>query len=124
MTPEEALAAARAAAAARHAAGEDDGAGLPVLATDSSDGVTLERLLDSATFEPDLRFVRSTRPWGAPITLLKRTLVHLLRQHTSQLIAQQGRFNLQLVVFASQLADRVARLEEAAARAASAPPDA
>lgn len=125
MTPEEALAAARAAAAERRRAGEEDGTELPVLATGSSDGVTLERLLEWATVEPDLGLVRSTRPWGAPITWVKRGLVHLLRQHTDQVLAQQGRFNLQLVVFVSQLADRVSRLEEEAAlQAAPPPPDA
>ena len=112
MKPEEAIEAARAAAARRG----DDAADLPELAIPPSGGPTLERLVEWATIEPDPDLVYSTRAWGAPITAVKRGLVHTLRQYTGQIVAQQTRFNLQLVVYVSRLAERVARLEEQAAR--------
>lgn len=120
MTPEEALAAARAAAERRRAAGED--VDLPELTVPPSGGPTLERLVEWAAIEPDPELVYSTRRLGAPITAAKRGLIHTLRQYTGQIVSQQTRFNLQLVVFVSQLAERVARLEEAARARDGEPP--
>ena len=76
------------------------------------DGVSLERLMEWAVIEPDPALAYSTRSWGAPITAVKRGLIHVLRQYTGQIVAQESRFNLQLVVFLSQQADHIARLEE------------
>lgn len=115
MKPEEALDAARASADRRRAAGDyaDDA---PTTATaPTADGVTLVQLLEWASIEPDLADLYSTRRLGAPVTFVKRMLARGLRQYLNQIIGQQSRFNVQLVVYVSQLADRVARLEEEAA---------
>ena len=110
-SPEDALALARERAAAARARGAypDD---LGRFAIDPVDAVTLEHLLEWAVVEPDLSELRSTRPWGAPITLVKRMLYRLLRQYHGQVIAQQTRFNIQLAVYVGQLADRVEELEK------------
>jgi hypothetical protein len=111
--PEEALEQARAAAAQARAEGGylDD---LHGLAVEPTDAVTIDRLLEWALIEPDPRMVRSTRALGAPITLLKRLLVRMLRQHLAQIVSQQSRFNIQLTAFLAELEDRVARLERQA----------
>ena len=109
-SPEEALQLAREraeAARARGAYGDDLGR----FAIDPVDAVTLEHLLEWAVIDPDVSELRSTRRWGAPITLVKRMLYRLLRQYHGQVIAQQSRFNIQLAVYVGQLADRVERLE-------------
>src|SRR3954468_8344724 len=112
-SPEDALALAReraAAARARGAYGDDLGR----FAIDPVDAVTLEHLLEWAVVEPDLSELRSTRPWGGPITRVKRLPDRLLRQYTGQALAQQTRFNIQLAVYVGQLADRVEELEKRA----------
>jgi len=114
VKPEEALRAARDAAARRRAGG-DYADEPPALQVTTADGLSLERLLEWATIEPDPALVYSTRRFGAPITLVKRGLVRALRQHLVQIVGQQSRFNVQLVAHVSQLAERVERLEEAAA---------
>ena len=76
--------------------------------------VSVDQLVDWAVVEPDLAQVRSTRRRGAPITWAKRLLVHALRQHQGQVLAQQARFNLQVVAHLAELDDRVTRLERAA----------
>jgi len=108
VRPEEALEAARRAAAEARARGAyaDDLSGFEVEPTDR---VTTERLLEWAVIEPELDLVRSTRRWGAPITAAKRGLVFVLRQYLGQLAAQQTRFNLHAAV-------RIAELEEAVER--------
>ena len=71
MRPEEALDAARAAAARardRGAYGDD----LEGFAIEPTDRVSIEQLLEWAVIEPDSELVRSTRPRGAPITWGKR----------------------------------------------------
>ena len=109
-SPEEALALARERVAAARARGgyADDFARFAI---DPVDAVTLEHLLEWAVVEPDLSELRSTRRYGAPITLVKRLLYRALRQYHGQVLAQQARFNIQLAVFVGQLADRVERLE-------------
>jgi hypothetical protein len=109
-SPEDALDLARERAAAARARGRyaDDYA---KFAIDPVDAVTLEHLLEWAVVEPDVSELRSTRRAGAPITWLKRLLYRLLRQYHGQVIAQQSRFNIQLAVYVSQLADRVEELE-------------
>ena len=108
MRPEEALAAARAAAAAR-----DDAlpAGMTIEATER---VSSEQLMEWANIEPDPDLMRSTRRFGAPITWAKRRFVWVLRQYLRELQSQQTRFNLNVVIRLAELEDRVARLEERA----------
>jgi len=80
-----------------------------------ADGVSLQRLLEWASLEPDVEELYSTRRFGAPVTLVKRALARGLQQYLNQIVGQQSRFNVQIVVYVSQLADRVERLEEEAA---------
>ena len=96
MTPEEALERAR-----RASFGED----LSGFAIEPTDRVGLEKLMEWGVIRTDPTLVRSTRPWGAPITWAKRLARHLLRQELGQAYAQQSRFNLMLVM-------RMAELEE------------
>jgi hypothetical protein len=106
MKPEEALAAARAAAARR----ED--ALPPGLTIEPTERVSIEQLMEWAAIEPDPDLMRSTRRLGAPITWAKRQLVHVLRQYLRELQSQQTRFNLNVLIRLAELEDRVARLEE------------
>lgn len=106
MRPEEALDAARAAAA------RTDYADLPGMEIEPADRITAERLMTWAVIEPDIEQVRSTRRAGAPITWAKRALVHVLRQYLGELTSQQTRFNLNVAIKLAELDDRVARLEE------------
>ncbi len=104
--PQEALAAARAAAARAPAeppapalgpAGEEDPGG---------------RLLRWALIQPDLAEVYSTRRLGAPITWLKRLLIRLLAHYLDQVIAQQSRFNAEVAAHVLALEQRVRELEQ------------
>jgi len=106
MTPEEALAAARAAAARRTDT-------LPGETTiEPTERVSIEQLMDWANIEPDPDLMRSTRRLGAPITWAKRQLVHVMRQYLRELQSQQTRFNLNVLIRIAELEDRVARLEQ------------
>ena len=105
MKPEEALAAARAAAA--RASYED----VPGLQIEPTDRVSLEQLMEWAVIEPTVDDVRSTRRLGGPITWVKRQLVHALRQYHGQILAEQTRFNMHVMVQLAELEDRLARLE-------------
>jgi putative AlgH/UPF0301 family transcriptional regulator len=109
VRPEDALQAARAAAAAARERGAyaDDLSGFAVEPTDR---VTTEQLLEWAVIEPDLDLVRSTRRWGGPITAAKRAVVHVLRQYHGQAHAQQTRFNLHAAVRIAELEEQVERL--------------
>jgi hypothetical protein len=109
MKPEEALAAAREAAAARHDALE------PGMSIEPTERVSIEQLMEWANIEPDADLMRSTRRLGAPITWAKRQLVHVLRQYLRELQAQQTRFNLNVLIRLAELEDRVVALEERAA---------
>jgi hypothetical protein len=108
VRPEEALEAARRAAAQARERGAyaDDLSGFTVEPTDR---VTTEQLLEWAVIEPDLDLVRSTRRWGGPITAAKRGLVFVLRQYLGQLAAQQTRFNLHVAVRLAELEEQVER---------------
>ena len=109
MKPEDALCAARAAAAER-----DDP--LPAgMSIEPTERVSIEQLMEWANIEPDVDLMRSTRRLGAPITWAKRQLVHILRQYLRELQSQQTRFNLNLLIRVAELEDRVARLEDARA---------
>jgi len=108
MKPEEALPAARAAAA------EHDDAlpgGLEITPTER---VSMEQLIEWSAIEPDPTTMRSTRKLGAPITFFKRQLLHVLRQYLRELEAQQTRFNLNAVARMAELEERLAKLEERA----------
>ncbi len=107
--PEEALAAARARAAERRAAGEAVPGGFTVRPLDE---VGPAELYDWAVIEPDLAGLRSTRPYGAPITWAKRGLQRALGQYFRALVGEQTRFNLQVALYVAQLERRVRELEE------------
>jgi hypothetical protein len=108
MTPEEALAAAR-AAAAEH---DDDVPGGYVIRP--TERLSVEQLSDWAAIEPDPDLMRSTRRLGAPITFVKRQLLHVMRQYLRELQAQQTRFNLILLGRVAELEERVEQLEKRA----------
>lgn len=110
--PQEALAAARRAAASASPAGSlepDEGAG----AFDAS-SASARRLAEWAIIEPERGQVYSTRRYGRPITAVKLLLVRLLRQYVGQMSAQQSRFNAQVAAHVLRLEERVAELERAA----------
>ncbi|MGH2840610.1 MAG: hypothetical protein ACRDKY_07285 [Solirubrobacteraceae bacterium] len=105
MKPEDALGAARSAAA------EHDDAlpgGLEITPTER---VSMEQFIEWAAIEPDPMKMRSTRRLGAPITFFKRQLLHVLRQYLRELEAQQTRFNLNVVARLAELEERVAKIE-------------
>jgi hypothetical protein len=108
MKPEQALEEARRRAAAPGPAGEE----LEWRTIEPTDRVELEQLIEWAVPEPDLDKVRSTRALGAPITALKRGMIHLTRQQTGDLLAQQARFNLHLLTRVAELEERIKRLED------------
>jgi hypothetical protein len=102
VKPEEALEAARAAAARKRAEGAYPGdtvadSGAPPAGPD------LARLREWAIVEVDSQLVYSTRSGGAPITWFKRLLLRLMRQYTTELEAQQTRFNVGVVAYLESL---------------------
>lgn len=106
MKPEEALAAARAAAATRD---DELPGGLAITPTER---VSIAQFVEWAAIEPDPNAMRSTRRAGAPITFVKRKLLHVLRQYLRELEAQQTRFNLNVVARLAELEERVDELEQ------------
>lgn len=120
VRPEEALGAARKAAAARRADGAyaDDPALQPAAldAAISPTGVTPELLREWAVIAVEPGALYSSRRLGAPVTLLKRLLVRLLGQYLAQLEARQTRFNVALLAriegFEARLGQLGARLEQ------------
>ncbi len=116
MKPEDALAAARRAAAAR------DDRLPPGMSIEPTERVSIEQLMEWANIEPDPDLMRSTRRLGAPITWAKRQLVHVMRQYLRELQSQQTRFNLNVLIRVAELEDRVARLEQRAAAPADQAP--
>lgn len=105
MKPEDAVAAARAEAERKRAAGAypadtDAGPGKPPAGPD------LARLREWAIVEVDPALLYSTRRAGAPITRFKRLLLRLLRQYTTELEAQQTRFNVGVVAYLESLDER------------------
>lgn len=113
--PERALERARARATAARGAGEYAEAER-FAALDQVPGDELLKLHGWAFLEVDASAIRSTRRFGAPITLLKRGLLRLLVQYNAQLVAQQTRFNLRLLDEVARLHGRVTRLEQLAAK--------
>jgi hypothetical protein len=76
------------------------------------DSVSLAKLYEWAMIEPDLRDVRSTRRYGAPMTAFKHGLLRLLAQYHGALIAEQTRFNVNLVAHLARLEGRIEALEK------------
>jgi hypothetical protein len=111
-TPEEALHEARRLAAAEPSVPTD--ADAAVESVEEARRASLRRLATWAVIEPEEAEVYSTRRLGAPITLLKRFLVRLLRQYLVQIAAQQSRFNAHVAAQVISLEDRVLELERAA----------
>jgi hypothetical protein len=107
MRPDDALAAARDAAARKRAEGR-----YPELA-ESREQLAggwqlaepdISKLREWAIIEVDAdALVYSTRKGGAPITWFKRMLLRLLRQYTTELEAQQTRFNVAVVAYLESL---------------------
>lgn len=112
--PEEALQAARRAAAA---AGEKPAGDGPDAAPWSLEDPALSttQLVEWAILAPEEAKVYSTRRYGKPITLLKRGLVRLLRQYLNEWSAQQSRFNALVAAHVMRLEQRVEELERRAA---------
>lgn len=112
--PEQALEQARAAAASmreRGAYGTPPGSHQ----NEPPPASAAEQLLGFALIEPDVREVRSLRRWGAPVTALKRGLLRLLLQYHTSLIAEQTRFNVNLLAHVRVLEERIEALEREAA---------
>ena len=114
-TPEEALERARAAAARRRAGGGYRGVepGGVLDATFTSGTQSTELLSEWAVIEVEDSTLYSTRRGGAPVTLLKRLLLRLLRQYLVEVEARQTRFNIAVLSAVRDLEQRVERLEAA-----------
>lgn len=106
--PEAALSRARAEAARRRAAGgysaPPGGAQLDpsIVAGDP----TREQLAEWAVIDIDPEEVLYSTRAGAPLTLVKRVLVRLLRQYFVELEARQTRFNIALLTHLDALEQR------------------
>ena len=107
--PEDALAAARKAAAERSYAEPEGVRELdePVAAEYASPEV----LREWAFIELNEGSLYSTRRFGAPITWTKRFVLRALRQYLAELEARQTRFNVALLARLELLEQRVAELE-------------
>ena len=104
MTPEEALAKARA-----EAQPYEEG---PVsLDASPVNRISDQRLAEWSVIKPDVERVYSTRRLGAPITLFKRLLLRLLRQYVDEAIAQETRYNALATAHILNLEERVRELE-------------
>ena len=102
MRPENAADAARAAAERKRR----EGVYPPDTVANSGKppaGPDLARLREWAIVEVDPELLYSTRKGGAPITWLKRMLLRLMRQYTTELEAQQTRFNVGVVAYLESL---------------------
>jgi hypothetical protein len=102
VKPEDAVEAARAAAERKRA----DGTYPPGTVADSGEppaGPDLARLREWAIVEIDPQLLYSTRKGGVPITWFKRMLLRLMRQYTTELEAQQTRFNVGVVAYLESL---------------------
>jgi hypothetical protein len=89
--PEDAIERARAAAGDAPPAGE---VAQSFECDVAGDAPSDELLQEWAVISVDPELVYSTRRLGAPLTLMKRGLLRLMRQYTAELEAQQTRFNV------------------------------
>jgi hypothetical protein len=102
LKPEDAADAARAAAERKRREGRYP-ADTVAASGKPPAGPDLARLREWAIVEVDADLLYSTRKGGAPITWLKRMLLRLLRQYTTELEAQQTRFNVGVVAYLESL---------------------
>jgi hypothetical protein len=106
VKPEEAPRHARAEAERLRQAGvyaQDE----PAVGSWQGEGPDLAKLREWAIIEVDSEaLVYSTRRGGAPITWFKRMLLRLLRQYTTELEAEQTRFNVAVVAYLESLEAR------------------
>jgi hypothetical protein len=109
--PEDALEQARAEAERRRAEGGYAGDTQAGPAPLDAARVTPELLREWSLIEVDPELLYSTRRGGAPITAVKRALLRLLRQYTTELEAQQTRFNVGALGYIRELEERLAELE-------------
>jgi hypothetical protein len=112
--PDEALARAREAAAAKRRRGGYAAADAGVDDLDSTilgEKAPATLLSEWAVIEIEPGLLYSTRRGGAPVTGLKRLLMRLLRQYFVELEARQTRFNLGILAAISELEQRMNRLE-------------
>ncbi len=109
--PAQALARARAAAAAGRERGLYEEAD-PSLDASPVTRISQTRLVEWSLIAPDIERVYSTRRLGAPITVVKRLLIRSLRQYIGEAIAQESRYNAQATAHILNLEDRVRDLEE------------
>ena len=108
--PEDALTAARRAAARR--AAEDGPESTPITRFGPAHEEIRARLSEWAVPDPSGYTVGSIRRYGAPITWGKRLLVRLLAQYHGQLLSDQARFNVLILGYVRSLEERVQLLEE------------
>jgi hypothetical protein len=105
VRPEDAIERARAEAARKRANGVYPAAAPPGTGAPAA-GPDLARLREWAIVEVDSELVYSTRRGGTPITWAKKLLLRLLRQYTTELEAQQTRFNVGVVAYLESLEKR------------------
>ena len=113
MQPEEAIERAQSEAQRKRAAGgyREDSAAVNELEQAIAGPVTREQLREWALIDVDTSALRSTRRGGAPVTVVKRILIRLLRQYTKELEAQQTRFNVAVLARVEELEARIAAAE-------------
>lgn len=104
MSPEEALAAARAAATPFDER--------PVsLDASPIDTVSASRLVEWSLIDPQVDRVYSQRRGGGALTSAKRMLVRALRQYFAEIVAQENRYNAVATQHIVHLEERVRDLE-------------
>jgi hypothetical protein len=101
VKPEDAVRSAQTAAARKRASGQYPGLG--VGSREVGARPDLARLREWSIIEVDPELLRSTRRLGAPVTWFKRILLRFLRQYTTELEAQQTRFNVAVVAYLESL---------------------
>jgi hypothetical protein len=89
--PEDAFERARAAAGSSPPPGEVARSLEHDLAGESASDALLQ---EWAVISVEPEVIYSSRRLGAPVTLMKRVILRLMRQYTAELEAQQTRFNL------------------------------
>jgi hypothetical protein len=105
VNPEDALAAARAAA-------EPYDEGPVSLDASPVNRISESKLAEWSLIDPQLDRVYSTRRLGAPITWFKRLLIRMLRQYLGEALAQESRYNAAATAHILNLEERVRDLEE------------